>query len=108
MSNIIGIIAIADEITALVEKRNRTVVNELKARIAIASAELGTYEVNLITSKVTGNKQFYKLLNLEGTLKFEDYRKILYPEDAPVRKAMCKEAFESGKLFYETRILHKN
>lgn len=108
MGNVIGIIAIADDITAIVEKRNRTVVNELKARIAIASAELGTYQVNLITNKVTGNKQFYKLINLEGTLKFEDYKAILYPGDAPIRKTVFKEAFVSGKLAYETRIMHKD
>ncbi len=108
MGHIIGIIAIADDITSIVEKRNKTVVNELKARIAIASAELGTYEVNLITNKVTGNKQFYKLINLEGNLKSEDFIAILYPGDTPIRKTVFKEAFVSGKLAYETRIIHKD
>ena len=107
-NNIIGIIAIADDITTIVNKRNKTIENELKARIAIASAELGTYHVNLITNKVTGNKQFYKLTNLEGILKFEDYKALLHPEDEPVRKAIFKEAFITGKLSFETRILHQD
>lgn len=105
---IIGVMAIADDITIIVKKRNNTIENELKARIAIASAELGTYQVNLITNKVTGNKQFYKLINLEGPLKIEDFRAILYPEDALHRKTKYKEAFISGKLSYETRIRHKD
>ena len=108
IGNVTGIIAVADDISDLVKKRNRTAENELKARIAIASAELGTYQVNLISGKVIGNKQFYKLLDLEGSLKIEDYTAILYPEDAPTRKTIFMEACEFGRLFYETKILHKD
>ena len=106
--NIIGIMAIADDITAIVKKRNKTIENELKARIAIASAELGTYQVNLVTNKITGNKQFYKLINLNVSSKREEYDAILFAEDEANRKAIYKEAFVSGKLSYETKIVHKD
>lgn len=103
---VVGIMGLADDITDTVRKRKGIAENELRYGMAIASAEQGTYQINLLTDRITGNKQFYKLFNLKDTTKREKFITKLHPPDLVQRDKIYKAALVSGKLFYEARIVH--
>ncbi|RUT69219.1 PAS domain S-box protein [Flavobacterium cupreum] len=103
-----GMIVTVTEVTEKVEARKKTELNEERLNIIVDASELGTWELNVKTKDfqyseryieiVTGNKN-----NL--TLTHSQLVKHLHPDDLHVREKAFKEAFASGYIHYEARLI---
>lgn len=102
-----GVMAIATEVTEQVKARKQIEYAEETARIAIESADLGSYEINLLTDEITTSPRFNKIWGIDHTVPRSTFAAFIHEEDRPRRIAAHKESLITGRLFYEARILWK-
>jgi PAS domain S-box-containing protein len=92
------------DITEQEQTRLKIVRAEETARLAIESADLGTYEIDLLSGEILVSDR-YKVVF--GISEFTDKGKIeemMHPEDRASRIRAHADAERSGNLDYETRI----
>jgi len=78
-----------------------------RLRIAIDSSGIGTYEIDLATKKVTTCGNFNAIVGIEGEVSNEQLLSKLHPEDLPAREKAHQDAFLTGRICYESRILNQ-
>lgn len=100
-------LAIATEVNEEVKARKQIEYAEETARLAIESAELGLYEINLLTDEMTTSARFNKIWGIDHTVPRSTFAALIYEEDRPRRIVAHQESLITGKLFYEARILWK-
>ncbi|MGZ3910898.1 MAG: PAS domain-containing sensor histidine kinase [Flavisolibacter sp.] len=106
--SISGIMVTVNNVTERVEARQKIELAEEKARLAIASAELGTYEIDLNTGEMITSPRFQVIWGLYNTLDRNAFLALLHPDDLPRREQALKEAYITGNLDYESRLLSSN
>lgn len=105
--SISGIMAVAIDVTQQVLARKKIEEAEEKARLAIESADLGSYEVDLLTNEMSTSERFDEIWGGHSTFRSE-LASYIHPEDLPIRNEAHKKSIESGILEYETRLLRKD
>lgn len=105
--SISGIMAVAIDVTQQVLARKKIEEAEEKARLAIESADLGSYEVDLLTNEMSTSERFDEIWGGHSTFRNE-LASYIHPEDLPIRNEAHKKSIESGILEYETRLLRKD
>ncbi|MFC6096721.1 PAS domain S-box protein [Flavobacterium qiangtangense] len=105
--SISGIMAVAIDVTQQVLARKKIEEAEEKARLAIESADLGSYEVDLLTNEMSTSERFDEIWGGHSTFRSE-LASYIHPEDLPIRNEAHKKSIESGVLEYETRLLRKD
>ncbi len=103
-----GIICTAIEVTDLVVARQLIEEAQHKARLAIASANLGTYEVNLLTNEITTDSRFNMIWGGGTHVDRSEFISFIHPDDLAVREAAHLESVRTGHLHYEARLIHKD
>jgi PAS domain S-box-containing protein len=103
--NIDGVIAVATDVTEQVVARQKIEQAEESARLAIESADLGKYEVNLLTDEIKVSDRFNQIWGLELSRPRPEYAKYIHPEDRSIRLAAHAEALKTGNLHYEARVV---
>ncbi len=105
-----GIIIGASKIARLIsaEKKLYKALQESEQRlnIAVEAAELGTWELNLITREPSYSDRYLQILGFEPGSK-PDHSSILkkiHPEDMEIRNEAIKKALEDGTLDFEMRV----
>jgi PAS domain S-box-containing protein len=102
-----GVIAVANEVTEQVLARKKVEYAEESARLAIESADLGTYEVNLETDELTTSHRFNTIWGIENpTTDRSIFASLIHPDDLPARAEAHKKSLETGSLQYEARIIN--
>ncbi|RYD83520.1 MAG: PAS domain S-box protein, partial [Sphingobacteriales bacterium] len=104
-NEITGVMALAVDVTEQVIARQKIELAEERARLAIESAELGVYEVNLLTDEIHTNTRFDQIFGFSHKVSRSEYTANIFPEDKEIRAKAHKEAVQTGQLFYEARIL---
>lgn len=99
-----SILVIAIDLTRQVEARKLVETAEERARLAIESASLGTYEVNMRTGSVHASRRFNELFDVEGSGHQNDYVLRVHPEDREARQKAHELALKTGRLEYECRV----
>ncbi len=77
---------------------------EERARLAVESVGLGTYDLDLLTGEMTTSLRFANIFGFEAPVSHSEYVAKFLPEDLPNRDKAQKEAMISGRLLYEARI----
>jgi PAS domain S-box-containing protein len=104
-----GIIVVANEVTEQVLSRQKVAYAEESARLAIESADLGTYEINLLTDEMFTSPRFRVIWGLEhDTINRTEFAAAIHPDDLSLRAQAHKESIETGNLHYEARIMRKD
>lgn len=104
-----GVIAVASEITQHVLARQKIEYAEENARLAIDSADLGTYEINLATNQITTSPRFNAIWGINHlTDSRSEYAAAFHPDDLLIREAAHKEALRTGSLQFEARVVRKD
>jgi PAS domain-containing protein len=80
------IFCVAHNVTEQVMARKKIEEAEERARLAVDSAELGTYEVNLVTNEIVSSPRMSVIFDLDHTSERENYISAIYPEDLTMRK----------------------
>ncbi|HUQ66092.1 MAG TPA: PAS domain S-box protein [Flavitalea sp.] len=101
-----GIIAVAIDVTDQVLSRRKVEFTEENARLAIESAELGTYEINLLTDEMFTSPRFNAVWGFdEPTTDRSKFASVIHPDDLPAREEAHKNSIITGNLHYEARII---
>lgn len=106
--NITGIIAVAIDVTKEVEARHKIEEAEERARLAIESSNIGTYDIDLVTNNIITSKRFDELFQLQQGATRQDVVERYHPEDRHIRDAAYEEALENGNASFQVRILLKD
>ncbi|RYF86383.1 MAG: PAS domain S-box protein [Chitinophagaceae bacterium] len=102
------ILVIAINVTRQVEARKLVENAEERARLAIESASLGTYEVNLQTTEIHASDRLYQLFDVSPTTRQLDFVSHIDPRDQEVRQKAHDLALQTGRLGYECRIQRRD
>jgi PAS domain S-box-containing protein len=80
--------------------------NEHRLSIVIQAAELGTWELNLLTREPIYSERYLQILGfLPGSRpSHEEILAKIHPDDMPIRNEAIKKALENGSLDFEMRI----
>ncbi|MBK7885727.1 MAG: PAS domain-containing protein [Chitinophagaceae bacterium] len=81
--------------------------SEQRLNIAIDAAELGTWELDLVTKKIEYSKRYLEILGYHES-EHPEHKEILkriYPPDISVREQAMKDAYTTGILNMEIRLL---
>lgn len=104
--DVYGVMNTAAEVTELNLARQQTLEIEKKLRLAVESAQLGVFEIDIVKGTMTASKRFLKFFELENhEISISDLTPLVHPEDiAPLDNAF-KMLAQSGDLSCELRVL---
>ncbi|HLA53446.1 MAG TPA: PAS domain-containing protein, partial [Flavitalea sp.] len=103
-----GVIVLVTDVTEQVNALRKIAFEEERSRLAIDSAELGVFEVELQSDRMLSNPRFDALFGFSQPVTRNEYAASLIPEDLPVRNSAIEKALESGNLAYEVRVKWKD
>lgn len=103
-----GIMAVALEVTQQVLARKKIEEAEEKARLAIESADLGSYEVNLYTDEVISSERWDAIWGNKTKMTRQQLSEYIHPEDIALRNEAHQKSIETGNLDFEVRLLRND
>ncbi|MDQ3016845.1 MAG: PAS domain-containing protein, partial [Bacteroidota bacterium] len=112
--SISGVMSTASDVTLQVLARKKIAESEHemcitaeKLNIVIDASEMGTYELDLITSEIIYSNSFLKILGYpeHKALTHAQLINHLHPEDLHIRNRAFEKAFKTGLLHYQSRLL---
>ncbi len=102
---ITGVIAVATEVTEQVNAKKQIEEAEQRARLAVDSVGLGTFDLDLVSGEMITSTQFANKFGFKDPVARNEYVKVFHPNDLGIRKAAHEEAILSGQLMYEARVI---
>ncbi|HEY0768815.1 MAG TPA: PAS domain S-box protein, partial [Sphingobacteriaceae bacterium] len=99
-----GVMVLCHDVTEQVESKKRTQEAEAKLRVAIESGDLGTYELDMHTGKLTLSNRFKEIWGVQDDLSREFLASKVHPDDQSAREQAHLRSLVTGQLFYEARI----
>ncbi|HEY1024012.1 MAG TPA: ATP-binding protein [Sphingobacteriaceae bacterium] len=103
-----GVIAVANEVTELVQSRHKVEEAEERARLAIEASGTGTFDLNLQSQHLITSDRFNAIFGLSGPGERNEYLQQVHPDDLSVRDRAHEEALKTGRLFFEVRLAGNN
>ena len=100
-----GVIVVATDVTEQVLARKKIEQAEESARLAIESADLGKYEVDLRTDAIKVSERFNEIWGVTDYMPRQSYSSYIHPDDLEIRAKAHRESLETGYLFYEARLI---
>jgi len=93
------------DITEPETARLRLVEAEQTARLAIESAALGTYCLDLRTEEIVASPRYYAILGYSGPVDRKTAASLVHPDDAPLRARANENSLQTGLIDYECRLI---
>lgn len=105
--SISGVAATATDVTWYITARKKLEENEEKLNMVINASELGSWELNLKTKEVIYSDRYLEISGYKPgvVLTHEQTIKHLHPEDLVIWEKAFKEAFDTGILHYQLRLI---
>ncbi|RZJ31886.1 MAG: PAS domain S-box protein [Flavobacterium sp.] len=100
-----GVLVVASDVTEQVVARQKIEQAEESARLAIESADLGKYEVDLLTDTMRTSERFDEIWGVDHSLKRKEYASYIHPDDQHIRISAHLESLKTGNLHYEARLV---
>jgi two-component system CheB/CheR fusion protein len=100
-----SIMVVGNDVTDKVLARRRIEDAEERSRLAIEAAEMGTYEFSYLDGSLTTSERFNDIFGLDGVLSRAQVLATYHPLDAGLSEQAHAIAKQTGKLFYESRLL---
>lgn len=107
-SSISGVFAVAIDITEEIEIRHKIELAEERTRVAIGASGMGTFDKDLLTGEMITSPRFDEIFGFENSVAFAAYETSIHPEDQEIRKKAHEKLEQTGKLYYESRIIRKD
>ena len=79
-----------------------------RTKLAIATGELGVFEVDIATNALTVDARFNDIYGFSETRPREEYVATCHPDDLPIRNHALKEALTTGSFDYESRFTRQD
>ncbi len=77
------------------------------ARLAAASVDLGTYNLNFKTGEMETSPRFDAIFGFKEKMPRASYVNVIYPDDQYIRLNAHRRALKEGRIFYEVRVIYK-
>jgi len=103
-----GVMVLCQDVTPQVIARKKIERAEETARLAIASAELGTFDVDLVTNHMEASERLEEIFDVAHASERSRYIDAIHPDDLPIRTQAYERAYKDGLLEYEGRVIRKN
>lgn len=100
-----SIMVVGNEVTDKVLARRRIEHVEERSRLAIEAAEIGTYEFSYLDGSLITSERFREIFGVDDTVGRAEILATYHPMDAGLSDQAHAEAKQTGKLYYETRLL---
>jgi PAS domain S-box-containing protein len=100
-----GVLVVAIDVTAMVVSKQQIQDAEERARLAVDAARLGIFDLDLVTDQMITTPQFDKIFGFDEHMGHSAYVNVIHPDDLATRIKAHQDALESGRLFYEIRVL---
>lgn len=104
--SISGVLVVAIDVTEQVVARLKTEQAEESARLAIESADLGSYEINLQSDGMQTSDRFNEIWGVDRSESRAEFAKRIHPDDRAIREKAHAESLLTGNLHYEARVIH--
>lgn len=106
--NVFGIMVTVNDVTDRVIARKKLEDAERRLQLALDSANLGTYEVELATDKLKVSDRFLEIFGFEERVSRDVIASRIHPDDLAVRAEAHKQSLITGHLSYEMRVIVPN
>ena len=103
-----GVMILCHDVTEHVESRRNVQQVEERLRLALESADLGTYELDMLTGKLTASERFEEIWGLQGDVSRGALVSKIHPDDQAIREHAHMQSLVTGHLFYEARVIGSN
>src|ERR1700722_10898370 len=105
-----GIMTVGVDVTQQVLAHKKVEKNEEKLNIVITARELGIFEINLETDEIESSGRLHEIFGYTKGEKLSHAELIyhLHPDDMHSRKQAFTNAYKTGILHYESRIILKD
>jgi PAS domain S-box-containing protein len=105
---IAGVMALCQDVTKQVLAQTKIKEAEERAKLAIAAAELGTFDVDLTTNEIFTSARMDEIFEIPSSQERANYIEALHPDDLVKREKAYEVSFKTGLLEYEARLIRKN
>ncbi|SDD90742.1 PAS domain S-box-containing protein [Mucilaginibacter pineti] len=102
---ITGVIGVASEVTEQVIARRKIQDAEERTRLAVAAADMGTFDLNMQTGQIIASPRFDAILGIENSPSHADYLEKLHPGDKHTRERSYLTALKTGHFFNTARVI---
>jgi signal transduction histidine kinase len=96
------------DLTEQITARKKMEYAQETIRLALESADLGTYELNLTTDEMTTTPRFDAIWGYDQPVSHTVIADAVYHEDQPLRLKAHQDSLLTGNLFYEVRIVRRD
>jgi PAS domain S-box-containing protein len=103
-----GVMVLCQDITVQVLARKKADEAEEIAGLAIQSAGLGTFQVDLRSNDIIASARLDEIFDVSPTNDRKQYVDAIHPDDRHIRTEAYERAFQSGLLDYECRVVRKS
>ncbi|RZJ65942.1 MAG: PAS domain S-box protein [Flavobacterium sp.] len=102
-----GIMVVADDITESVTTRNAIQASEIRHKLAVEAARMGSFEWVFHEDSFIYSNRLAEIFGYAAATSFHhsDFVDKIHPDDLVTRNAAVNEAMQTGLLFYEARII---
>jgi len=100
---IYGVMNTGNDLTNLTLARQQLVESDEKLRLAIASANMGTYEMDLVSGDIVTSGNFGEIWGVNDKFTREDILNKIHPDDLAIRNEAYQEGLQTGLIQYEVR-----
>ncbi len=103
-----GVMIVATDVTEQVNAKIKILDAEERARLAADAVDLGTFDLNLLTSELIASARVSNIFGFKENVSRKEMLAQVHPDDKQVQIDAHKKAVEEGFLFYELRIIWKD
>ena len=103
-----SIMVLAIEVTDKVIARRSVEEMEERLRLAAEAAETGTFDLNLVSREMLTSDRFNTIFGFDCQVPWQEFAGAIHPGDKEKRTAAHAEAYITGKLFYEARVIYSD
>lgn len=101
-----SVMVIAIDVTDKVVARRSIEDIEERGRLAIEAAEIGTFDLDMVTEKMVTSDRFNAIFGFDAPVSRKKLANAIHTEDRAIRAQAHEDALKSGKLFYEARVIY--
>lgn len=105
---IIGFGAIVEEITERKQWQDRVLASEERLRLAMASSDMGAWDIDLVTQAVVWDVRQYEIFGVsvdQSPASMDQFYALLHPEDVQRVKEAAARALVTGRFNEQFRVV---
>ncbi|MBE8723002.1 PAS domain-containing protein [Sphingobacterium pedocola] len=106
--HVMAILVVAIDVTEKVKARKAIEEAGERTRLAVESADIGTFEYSYSTNAIITSERFNEIFEASDPISRLELLDTFHPDDVHLSAKAHAAAAIKGKMMYEARILHKD